>query len=73
MDNKKIYKIEIEEILQKVVEIEASSLSEAIDIVEEKYKNEEYILDSENFKGVEFNEYKDEKVKSKQAKNNESR
>lgn len=54
------YQIEIEELLQKVVEVEADSLDEAIDIVEEKYHDEEYVLDYENFMGVEFREYKDE-------------
>ena len=42
----KIYKIEIEEILQKVVEVKANSLDEAFDIVQNKYANQEYILDT---------------------------
>ena len=41
----KIYEIEIEETLQKVVKIEANSIDEAIDIAKEKYSNQEYILD----------------------------
>ena len=61
----KEYEIEIEETLQKVVKVKANSLDEAIDIVEEKYRNQEYILDSEDFKGVEFSEYKDEIIKQK--------
>ena len=52
----KIYKIEIEEILQKVVEVKANSLDEAFDIVQNKYANQEYILDYEDYKGVEFRE-----------------
>ena len=59
------YEIEIEETLQKVVKVKANSLDEAIDIVEEKYRNREYVLDSENFKGVKFSEYKDEIIKHK--------
>ena len=56
----KIYEIEIEEVLQKVVKVKADSLYEAIDKVEEEYRNEKYVLDYNDFKGVEFGEYKDE-------------
>lgn len=56
----KIYEIEIEEVLQKVVKVKADSLDEAIDKVQERYKNEKYVLDYNNFKGVEFREFKDE-------------
>ena len=69
----KIYKIEIKEILQKVVEVKANSLDEAFDIVQNKYANQEYILDYEDYKGVEFREYKDEILKSKKPKERESR
>ena len=56
----KIYEIEIEEVLQKVVKVTADSLDEAIDKVEEEYRNEKYVLDYNDFKGVEFREFKDE-------------
>lgn len=56
---KKTYQIEIEELLQRVVNVKANSLNEAIDKVQEKYRNEEYVLDYNDFKGVEFREYKD--------------
>lgn len=56
---KKIYKIEIKELLQRVVEIEAENVNEAIRIAKEKYRKEEYILDENDFKGVKFSEYKD--------------
>ncbi len=70
----KVYEIEIEEILQKVVKVEANSLKEAIDIAEEKYANEEYTLDSyKNYKETNFREYKDEVIKQKKSKNRESR
>lgn len=62
----KTFEIEIEELLQRVVKVKANSLSEAIDKVEERYSNQQYILDSEDFKGVEFREYKDEIIKHKQ-------
>lgn len=69
----KIYNIEIEETLQKVVKIEANSLEEAIQIADERYSNEEYVLDYQDYKGTEFREYKDELVKDKKQKNRESR
>ena len=50
----KIYNIEIEEILQKVVKIKANSLEEALQIVDERYSNEEYILDYQDYKGTEI-------------------
>lgn len=67
----KTYKIEIEETLQKVVEIQANSLDEAIDIAQNRYSNQEYILDYEDYKGVEFSEYKDEVIKQKNKKERE--
>lgn len=56
---KRIYKIEIEELLQRVVEIEVENVNEAIRIAKEKYRKEEYVLDENDFKGVKFSEYKD--------------
>ena len=56
---KRIYKIEIEELLQRVIEIEAENVNEAIRIAKEKYRKEEYVLDESDFKGVKFSEYKD--------------
>lgn len=69
----KVYEIEIEEILQKVVKVEANSLEKAIDIAREKYSNEEYVLDYQDYKDTEFREYKDEVIKQKKSKNRESR
>lgn len=45
---KENYSIEITETLQRTVDVEADSYYEALDIVREKYKNEEIILNSEN-------------------------
>ncbi len=67
----KTYNIEIEETLQRVVKIEASSLDEAIDIAKEKYRNEEYILDENDIKGTEFSEYKDEVIRRKNKNDRE--
>jgi len=69
----KIYNIEIEEILQKVVKIKANSLEEALQIADERYSNEEYILDYQDHKGTEFREFKDDVIKDKRQRNNESR
>lgn len=46
------FEIEIEEILQKVINVEADSEEEAIRIVKEKYRNEEIVLDELDFKEV---------------------
>lgn len=43
------FNIEIEEIFQRVVQVEANSIEEAIDIVEKKWDDGEIILDSEDF------------------------
>ena len=56
---KKIYKIEIEELLQRVVEIEAENVNDAISKAKGKYRNEEYVLDENDFKRVGFSEYED--------------
>lgn len=48
------FNIEIEELLQKVVTIEAENKEEAIRLVKEKYKSENIILDENDFKVVTF-------------------
>lgn len=67
----KVYQIEIEETLQKVVKIKADSLEDAISIARERYRKEEYILNEDNFMGAEFSEYKDEVIKQKNKKERE--
>lgn len=62
---KQKFNIEIEETLQHVYEIEANSLEEAISIAHDRYRNEEYILDENDYKGTEFREYKEEPLKQK--------
>lgn len=52
------FQVEIEEILQRVEEIEAKDLEEALEIVEEKYDKNEIELDYEDFKGHEVREYR---------------
>lgn len=46
------FEVEIEEILQRIVIVEADSKEEAIRIVKEKYRNEEIVLDESDFKEV---------------------
>ena len=53
------FQVEIEEILQRVEEVEQNDIEEAIDIIDEKYDSQEIILDSEDFKGHEIREYVD--------------
>lgn len=52
------FQIEIEEISQRVEEIDAENLEEALEIVEEKYDKSEIVLDYEDFKGHEVREYR---------------
>lgn len=51
------FKIEIQEFLSKIIEIEASNAEEAILKVKELYQSEEIILDSEDYVTTEIEEY----------------
>lgn len=51
---KKDFKVEIKETLTKTMYVSAESIEDAEDIIREKYYNEDIVLDSENFDGVEF-------------------
>lgn len=53
------YKIEITETLQKVVEIEANNLSEALTTACVDYKKGEIVLDDMDYVGYEIKEYKE--------------
>ena len=65
------YKIEIEEILSKIVEIEANSIEEAIDIVKNMYQNEEIVLDSFNFIGeTTFKEFSNSRIHNEISSSN---
>lgn len=48
------YDIAIRETLEMTVTVEAASREEARRMVEDRWKNGEYILDADNFKDVEF-------------------
>ena len=53
-DNMPKFEVLIMETLEKVVTVEAEDEDEAIHRVEDMWDNGDYILDSENFTGVEF-------------------
>ncbi len=63
----KVYQIEVEEILQNVYEIEANSLEEALDIAEEKYRNQEIELDYNCLKETNYRELEDTTLKEKKT------
>lgn len=48
------YKIEIQELLSRVIEIEASSAEEAIDKAREMYRAEEIVLDGDDYVDTEI-------------------
>lgn len=50
----KEYEVNIRETLETSVVVEAASREEAEAIAERNWKNGEYILDADNFQGVEF-------------------
>lgn len=50
----KEYQVEIKETLAKIVTVEAQSAAQAQDVVERRWKDSEFILDADNFKGVTF-------------------
>lgn len=52
-----VYKIEIQEFLSKIVEIEAENINEAVSKVKELYQNEEIVLDSDDYVTTEIEEY----------------
>ena len=49
------YKVQITETMQRIIEIEATDLHEAIRIIKKKYQKEEIILNEKDFIDVEFN------------------
>ncbi len=54
------FKIEIQEVLKRTIEIEAETLWEATEIAEEMYNNEEIVLDADDFAYMDMQEAKDE-------------
>ena len=53
----KTFQVQILEISNKVIEIEAENIDSAIQIITEKYKSEEIVLDSSDFVEYKIDEY----------------
>ena len=53
-DNMPKFNVEITETLQKIVTVEAEDEAEALSEVEEMHREGTYILDADNFMGVDF-------------------
>jgi hypothetical protein len=53
------YKVTITETLRMTVNIEAENLIHAEQIISDNWKKSEYILDADNFVGVEFTDVPD--------------
>jgi len=53
----KIFQVQIVEVSNKVVEVEAENIENAIQIITEKYKSEEIVLDSTDFVEYKIDEY----------------
>lgn len=51
------YKIEVQEFLSRIIEIEANNIIEAISKVKLMYQNEEIVLDSDDFVLTEIKEF----------------
>ena len=48
------YKVNVEELLNRIVEVEAENEEEAEEKVKEMYMNEDIVLDASDFQGVEY-------------------
>jgi hypothetical protein len=51
------FKIEIQEFLSRIIEIEAENIDEAISTVKQMYQNEEIVLDSGDFVSTEIEKF----------------
>ena len=57
-----IHQIELTATLQRVVDIEAETLAEALDIAKEWYDDEQIVLDSSDLTDINITPYEDEKI-----------
>lgn len=55
----KTFKIEVQEFLSRIIEIEAENIDDAVLKAKEMYQREEIILDSEDYLTTEIEEYKE--------------
>lgn len=53
------FKVEIQEFLSRIIEIEAENIDEAVSKAKQMYQNEEIVLDSEDYVTTEIEEYND--------------
>lgn len=58
--NMETFKIEIQEFLSRIIEVEAETKYEAISKVHELYRNEEIVLDSDDYVSTEIEVYDNE-------------
>lgn len=58
-----LYSVEVVETLSRVVEQDAPTYEDAESLVEEKYDNQEIVLDSVDYKGVEYRQIPSPKIK----------
>ena len=59
----KHYKVRIAETLVMDVDVEAENAQEAEQIVSDRWRDSEYLLDADNFAGVEFEAREDERLR----------
>ena len=52
---KSIFEVAIQETLERKVKVEADSKKEAESLIRKSWKNGDYVLDADDFTGVEFN------------------
>lgn len=58
--NMATFKIEIQEFLSRIIEVEAETKDEAISKVRQLYRNEEIVLDSDDYVSTEIEVYDNE-------------
>lgn len=61
----KHYKVRIAETLVMDVDVEAENAQEAEQIVSDRWRDSEYLLDADNFAGVEFEVREDERLRDR--------
>jgi hypothetical protein len=54
------FKIEIQEFLSRIIEVEAETKDEAISKVRQLYRNDEIVLDSDDYVSTEIEVYENE-------------
>lgn len=60
--------MEITETLQAVVWMQANSAEEALSLVQDKYRDAEYVLDADSFAGVEIKVLENEHKRAEPAR-----